>query len=208
MATVVIARRSDLLDFLRRIARGGVLIFTLGLVSCASLPLRVVSSPHRADPRLAPLQLTVNLVAGMYNMPNPPTVVTDAGSCGTLFRSGCIGGLPSEAMAQYQAHYNEIVLRAILLEESMRGLTQVVLAHEVGHYLLGHKIRGWYSSATYAQYERDANAKGVEVLTRLGVPPDKALRAMYLLIRNGPCADTADLLRRYPQHPSDLTAPC
>jgi len=169
LTTVAIERRSGLIDFLRRIARGGVLIFTLGLVSCASLPLRVVSSP---------------------------------------FRSGCIGGLPSEAMAQYQAHYNEIVLRAILLEESMRGPAQVVLAHELGHYLLGHKMRGWYSSATYAQYERDANAKGVEILTRLGVPPDKALRAMYLLIRNGPCADTADLLRRYPQQASDLTAPC
>lgn len=49
-------------------------------------------------------------------------------------------------MAQYRAHHSEIVLREKLLEpENMRGLTQVVLAHELEHYLLGHKARGWYN---------------------------------------------------------------
>jgi hypothetical protein len=186
-----------------------LLLLTGSVSACASLE-------PKPDPRVAELQRTVNHVAEIYNMRNPPTVINDDIYCKPE-HPHCFSLLAPRTTAAYRPRYNEIVVRKKLLEpEQMRDITQVVLAHELAHYLLRHGPRAgsldWYKDATYPQWERDANAKAVEILIRLGVPPDKALRRMYLVLRRvtpGPvhnaCDEIADLLRRYPEHPADLT---
>ncbi len=51
------------------------------------------------------------------------------------------------------------------------------MAHELGHYVLGHPN---YDDAH--QRERDANAKGVEIMVRLGTGGDEALRRMHAVL--------------------------
>src|SRR5437762_11306457 len=56
--------------------------FALGMLLLAGTVSACVSvKPQPQDPRIARLQRTVNRVAQMYNMPNPPTVLTDAHPC-------------------------------------------------------------------------------------------------------------------------------
>ena len=51
------------------------------------------------------------------------------------------------------------------------------MAHELAHYVLGHPN---YDDAH--QRERDANAKGVEIMVRLGTGGDEALRRMHAVL--------------------------
>jgi hypothetical protein len=108
---------------------------------------------------------------------------------------------------------NELVLRS--------EFRDAIVAHELAHYVLGHDAA--LTAATpearlieRQQRELDANAKSVEILTRVrGVPEDQALRMAYsyllnvhrrlqrspgedLLGHRPPCEEIADLLARYP----------
>lgn len=185
--------------------------FVTGLGAVLVTVSACASVEPKPNPPVAQLQHIVDRVADIYRMSNPPTVLTAGDYCARS-SPNCLN---PTAMAEYHPRLNEVVLRKKLLEpEYMRGATQLILAHELGHYLLGHEVReslDWYNE----QWERDANAKAVEILIRLGVLPDTAVRGMYLLLRsaqaNTPslthvaCDEIADLLRRYPEHPDDLT---
>lgn len=99
----------------------------------------------------------------------------------------------------------------------------VVVAHELAHYILGHdgkrlNVTTIDRRALYEQWELDANAKGVEILTRAKpMPEELALSLFYqhgigshhaLLNSQGgvpfghkpPCEEVADLLARFPRH--------
>ena len=97
-----------------------------------------------------------------------------------------------------------------------------IVAHELAHYVLGHDapLTGATPEARHREREQrelDANAKSVEILTRVrGLPEDEALRRAYryllnvhhrlqrspgedLLGHRPPCDKIADLLARYPR---------
>ncbi len=97
-----------------------------------------------------------------------------------------------------------------------------IVAHELGHYVLGHDAGLTGTTAEARRHEReqrelDANAKAVEILTRVKhVPEDEALRSVYryllnvhrrvqrapgedLLGHRPPCEEIADLLTRFPR---------
>jgi hypothetical protein len=118
----------------------GILLLAGTISACASIQ-------RPADPRLAQLQETVNRVATMYNMPRPPTVVTDTLECSWGYPLKCTGPLPLLTAATYRAESNEIVLREKLLEPtSMRGLTQVVLAGQAEAHQADEEPRGHQGS--------------------------------------------------------------
>jgi len=96
-----------------------------------------------------------------------------------------------------------------------------IVAHELGHYVLGHAapLAGATPEARRREREQrelDANAKAVEILIRVKhVPEDQALRLVYsyllnvhrrlqrtpgedLLGHRPPCEEIADLLARFP----------
>jgi hypothetical protein len=96
-----------------------------------------------------------------------------------------------------------------------------IVAHELGHYVLGHAapLAGATPEARLRERERrelDANATAVEILVRIRhVPEDQALRMVYsyllnvhrrlqrtpgedLLGHRPPCEEIADLLARFP----------
>jgi hypothetical protein len=98
-----------------------------------------------------------------------------------------------------------------------------VIAHELGHYLLGHDepLRGvtmLEQQQEQEQRELDANVKAVEILVRAGaLPEEQALSLMYdgmlgfyRAVTDGrgvvpwghrhPCEEMADLLARFPAH--------
>ena len=98
-----------------------------------------------------------------------------------------------------------------------------VIAHELGHYLLGHDepLRGvtmLEQQQEQEQRELDANAKAVEILVRAGrLPEEQALSLMYdgmlgfyRAVTGGqgvvpwghrhPCEEMGDLLARFPAH--------
>jgi hypothetical protein len=108
---------------------------------------------------------------------------------------------------------------------SARTLTSpfrdAIVAHELAHYVLGHEapLRGSTQADRDRDYQRrelDANAKAVEILTRVaGMSEVRALRTMHQYLDGirwalerypsldlrghmPPCEEIADLLSRYP----------
>lgn len=93
----------------------------------------------------------------------------------------------------------------------------VVVAHELAHYILGHdgkrlNVTTIDRRAIYEQWELDANAKGVEILSRAKPMPEEL--ALSLFYQHGigahrvggipfghkpPCEELADLLARFPR---------
>jgi len=97
-----------------------------------------------------------------------------------------------------------------------------VVAHELGHYVLGHDAPLTGATPEARRHEReqremDANVKSVEILVWVrNVPEDQALRLVYTYLLNvylrlqrspgedllghrPPCEEIADLLARYPR---------
>ena len=124
---------------------------------------------------------------------------------------------PESPVGSYRRGYfavNPLVLRS--------EFRDAIVAHELAHYVLGHDAP--LVGATPAsrlrereQRELDANAKSVEILTRVHpLPEDQALRLVYryllnvhrrlqrspgedLLGHRPPCDEIADLLTHFPQ---------
>jgi hypothetical protein len=123
---------------------------------------------------------------------------------------------PDSPVGSYRRGFfavNQLVLRS--------EFRDAIVAHELAHYVLGHDAALTAATpearlAERQQRELDANAKSVEILTRVrGVPEDQALRMAYsyllnvhrrlqrspgedLLGHRPPCEEIADLLARYP----------
>lgn len=123
---------------------------------------------------------------------------------------------PDSPVGSYRRGFfavNQLVLRS--------EFRDAIVAHELAHYVLGHDAALTAATAEARLAERqqrelDANAKSVEILTRVrGVPEDQALRMAYsyllnvhrrlqrspgedLLGHRPPCEEIADLLARYP----------
>jgi hypothetical protein len=123
---------------------------------------------------------------------------------------------PDSPVGSYRRGFfavNQLVLRS--------EFRDAIVAHELAHYVLGHDAALTAPTpearlAERQQRELDANAKSVEILTRVrGVPEDQALRMAYsyllnvhrrlqrspgedLLGHRPPCEEIADLLARYP----------
>jgi hypothetical protein len=123
---------------------------------------------------------------------------------------------PDSPVGSYRRGFfavNQLVLRS--------EFRDAIVAHELAHYVLGHDAALTAPTpearlAERQQRELDANAKSVEILTRVrGVPEDQALRVAYsyllnvhrrlqrspgedLLGHRPPCEEIADLLARYP----------
>jgi hypothetical protein len=123
---------------------------------------------------------------------------------------------PESPVGSYRRGFfavNELVLRS--------EFRDAIVAHELAHFVLGHDapLAGSTPEARLREREQrelDANAKSVEILTRVrGVPEDQALRLAYsyllnvhrrlqrspgedLLGHRPPCEEIADLLARYP----------
>jgi hypothetical protein len=124
---------------------------------------------------------------------------------------------PDSPVGSYRRGFftvNPLVLRS--------EFRDAIVAHELAHYVLGHDapLAGTTPEARLREREQrelDANAKSVEILTRVrGVPEDEALHLAYsyllnvhrrlqrspgedLLGHRPPCEEIADLLARYPE---------
>src|SRR6267378_5047518 len=92
---------------------------------------------------------------------------------------------PESPVGSYRKGFfavNELVLRS--------EFRDAIVAHELAHYVLGHDapLAGATPEARLIerqQRELDANAKSVEILTRVrGVPEDQALRMAYSYLLN------------------------
>ena len=100
-------------------------------------------------------------------------------------------------------------------------VTDVVLAHEMGHALLGHTIPFWNPKSVIPElprYEMEANAKAVEILVRVrGLDEREAFKSVYAALYavhraqiagtlfsygwHAPaCLEIADLVQRFPAH--------
>lgn len=109
-----------------------------------------------------------------------------------------------------------------MITVGLRTLTSrnrdVILAHELAHYLLGHDRRTATTSIVerrmeQEKFELDANAKAVEILARVrGMNEDEAIarvhdflaaahrRGIWASGHKSACDEITDLLRRFPQY--------
>jgi len=103
------------------------------------------------------------------------------------------------------------------------GHLTAVVAHELGHYVLGHEPTSGVSMAELLRAqevrELDANAKAVEIMVRVkGMPQPQAVRTLVVFLRSAlnaqnrgqpnapghrpPSEEIADLLARFPETPA------
>jgi hypothetical protein len=124
---------------------------------------------------------------------------------------------PDDPPGSFQSGFFSV--STITLASSFRD---AIVAHELGHYVLGHDAPLHGTSTAdlereYQQRELDANAKGVEILVRVaGYSEARALKTMYdylagvqwaleryphmdLRGHKPPCEEIADLLGRFPR---------
>lgn len=141
-------------------------------------------------------------------------------------RTAALYGLPPLiVLVSYNPRYPAGNYRRGFFAVNSQTLTSdfrdAIVAHELGHYVLGHDapLRG----PGLEDYERegqqrelDANAKAVEILARVnGISEERALKTVYLYLlgvqwaleryprqdvgsHKPPCEEIADLLSRFP----------
>lgn len=168
----------------------------LSLAGCASL----ASDQRRSE---AEVKAFADETARVYELPTIAFLVNeDVPSTGGAYRRG------------------QFVVSASLLLSPYRD---AVVAHEMARYVLGHdaplRARGGYDrQREHELREMEANAKAVEILTRIkGISEEQALRTIYAHLlafhratqrgvdlmppgHRPPCAEAADLLSRFPEH--------
>jgi hypothetical protein len=172
-----------------------------GLVAVAALLAGCFSMSPAQNKSLDEVRAFADDTARLYGLPQIHVLVSHN---------------PDSPVGSYRRGFlavNQLVLRS--------EFRDAIVAHELAHYVLGHDaaLAAPTPEARLAerqQRELDANAKSVEILTRVrGVPEDQALRMAYsyllnvhrrlqrspgedLLGHRPPCEEIADLLARYP----------
>ena len=172
-----------------------------GLVAVAALFAGCFSMSPAQNKSLDEVRAFADDTARLYSLPQIHVLVSHN---------------PDSPVGSYRRGFfavNQLVLRS--------EFRDAIVAHELAHYVLGHDaaLAAPTPEARLAerqQRELDANAKSVEILTRVrGVPEDQALRMAYsyllnvhrrlqrspgedLLGHRPPCEEIADLLARYP----------
>jgi hypothetical protein len=172
-----------------------------GLVAVAALLAGCFSMSPAQNKSLDEVRAFADDTARLYGLPQIHVLVSHN---------------PDSPVGSYRRGFlavNQLVLRS--------EFRDAIVAHELAHYVLGHDaaLAAPTPEARLAerqQRELDANAKSVEILTRVrGVPEDQALRMAYsyllnvhrrlqrspgedLLGHRTPCEEIADLLARYP----------
>jgi hypothetical protein len=172
-----------------------------GLVAVAALLAGCFSMSPAQNKSLDEVRAFADDTARLYGLPQIHVLVSHN---------------PDSPVGSYRRGFfavNQLVLRS--------EFRDAIVAHELAHYVLGHDAALTAPTpearlAERQQRELDANAKSVEILTRVrGVPEDQALRMAYsyllnvhrrlqrspgedLLGHRPPCEEIADLLARYP----------
>ena len=176
--------------------RVALVLSVLGLVAGGCISL----TPAQTD-TLADVQRFADATAKAYGLMRIPVSVQPATNLG-------IGG--SYRQGNFYLNANAL---------SSGHLTAMV-AHELGHYVLGHEPTSGVSMAELLRAqelrELDANAKAVEILVRAkGMAQPQAVRTMVVYLRSAqnaqnrgqpnapghrpPSEEIADLLARYPE---------
>jgi hypothetical protein len=146
------------------------------------------------------VQRFADATAAAYRLPRIPVTIQPATNLG-------IGGVYRQG---------NFFLNVTMLES---GHLTAIVAHELGHYVLGHEPTSGVSMAELVRgqevRELDANAKGVEILMRVkGMPQLQAVRTMVVFLRTvqsaqsrgqpptpghrPPAEEISDLLARFP----------
>jgi IrrE N-terminal-like domain len=189
-------------DLVKRTLRLALVLSALGFAGgCVSL------TPAQKD-TVVDVQGFADATAAAYRMMRIPVTVQAPTNLG-------IGGVYRQG---------NLFLNANALDS---GHLTALVAHELGHYVLGHEPTSGVSMAELLKAqevrELDANAKAVEIMMRVkGMPQPQAVRTMVVYLRSvqtaqsrgqpstpghrPPSEEIADLLMRFPE-PTAPTGP-
>jgi hypothetical protein len=183
------------------------LALVLSVLACAAGGC-VSLTPAERD-TVGDVQRFADATARAYGLPRIPVTIQPSTNLG-------IGGVYRQG---------NFFLNVTMLES---GHLTAVVAHELGHYVLGHEPTSGVSMAELVRAqetrELDANAKAVEILMRVkGMPRPQAVRTIVvflLTVQNAqshgqpptqghrpPADEIADLLARFPEGAAPAISP-